>query len=442
MRYSSILAGAVSAGAMLLTACSGVGDGNGLKSLRIVPNTGQDGDTVVEAWTCVSSGLTLVATFDDGGEGNFTARANWISSDPDIVEVSNSDIEVFPDDEDSTALYGYGTLVPRGAGTATVTATYLDLSVSIDVTVNSSGAFVLDPAAPRVATTTYQQIRLTTLRNGEEVDLTSLARFSIVGQDPEDQDLTDNVAVLSGSAPGRLVSYNIGAVEVQAYLPLCAEQVLVAPVTVMDPVALTLQREDGFDGRLVAGTTEALTAYADFGEGPEQDLSGQLDMESSNADVASISSASGLPIVVTAREAADEPVSITGTLNYGDDENTDEVDYSFTLTSNALEIEVLDVELESVELTPEEAVIQGFGSTFDFAATGHFAGDYSQDVTRHVQWTSSDTEVATVVTGVGEAAGRATSRTSEGGAVTITATDDDATVTSTDTATLTIDPES
>jgi len=435
-RVRALLGGLCCASAVGLSACGAVGDGNSITGLRIVPGNGADGDTVAQSYLCRTTQLTMLGSFESGSDGNYTSRGTWSSSDPSVVEISNGDVEV-PGIEDS--FYAAGVLVPHTVGTATITADFVGLTATIEVDVTDSGGFVLSPAAVRVATTTQQQLSLTTTEDGEEVDVTGEARYSIDGEDEDDEDLTDNVALVS-STSGLVVSQLEGDVVVNAVLPLCPDITMSSAVHVQDPEALVIAYGEGFGDELVDGTTEYFSVFADFGDGPEQDVSGQIPMVASDTEILRFSGSSGSRNLASAVEPSADPVDVTATLSYGDDEDTEEDDPTFTVTSNALPVTVIDPALETVTVTPSEATIEGLG-TVELRATGTFEGGYEQDITRHVAWTSSDTSMATVVSGVTRTAGTVSSRVSDGGAVTIEATDEDATVQQTDTATITIDPE-
>jgi hypothetical protein len=75
------------------------------------------------------------------------------------------------------------------------------------------------------------------------------------------------------------------------------------------------------------------------------------------------------------------------------------------------------VTLQSITVTPNPASV-GIGGNIQFTATGHFSDGTTKDITTTSNWTSSDTEVATI----NAATGLATGVSLSDGAITITAT--------------------
>ena len=134
-----------------LAGCDTLGEGNTIQKLEIVPatrltqveNFEQGGTYLVPQ--CLRDELIVLATFTDGSQVNFSGRADWTSSDPGVVRVSNGDIPFVlvannPADDgtfhESTVVeYARGTVVPVGTPGqgATITAAFAGLSASIDL---------------------------------------------------------------------------------------------------------------------------------------------------------------------------------------------------------------------------------------------------------------------------------------------------------------------
>ena len=78
--------------AALIAACSGVGDGNKLETLRIAQDLTKAAgeETSVKAFTCLPTGLILVGQFSKGDAGNFSSRARWSSDDETVVKVMDT----------------------------------------------------------------------------------------------------------------------------------------------------------------------------------------------------------------------------------------------------------------------------------------------------------------------------------------------------------------
>lgn len=133
---------------LVLAACNGIGDGNTLRTLEIVPASTltqvskfETGGTY-RLHQCLRDELILQGTFDSGAVASFNSRATWTSSDPDKVQVSNRDIPLAIVSNGAfstvdTQPYISGTVVPVGnlGDTATITATFAGLSASINVVI-------------------------------------------------------------------------------------------------------------------------------------------------------------------------------------------------------------------------------------------------------------------------------------------------------------------
>lgn len=134
-----------------LAGCGGLGEGNTIEKIEIVPATRltqvesfEQGDTYLVP-QCLRDEVIVLATFTDGSQVNFSRRATWSSSDPSVVQVSNGDIPIVlatnnPADDGSfyehaTVKYTGGTLIPAGTPgqTAVITAKFASLSASMTV---------------------------------------------------------------------------------------------------------------------------------------------------------------------------------------------------------------------------------------------------------------------------------------------------------------------
>lgn len=205
---------AASAAVLLLSSCSGVGDGaspESLKILQITPDTVFNEDFIRadavpgKAFTCVRGVLQAFIFFDDGDVGNFTRRVKWSSSDPSILTVSNFD-EVVPGTPANR--FDFGSIAPLAPGTVTVTATYLDMTATLPVTVTAAGALVLKPADKQIAPRSFQALTTSAVLGGRETNLTGQTVFDFNNGDPDAvreqaQFLPDDATVngLAASAP-------------------------------------------------------------------------------------------------------------------------------------------------------------------------------------------------------------------------------------------------
>ena len=289
--------------AVIVAACQGIGDGNTLAKLEIIPSTSATQVSKFETggtyrlYQCLRDELLLQGTFGNGTLGNFNSRATWSSSDEAVVRVSNRDIPLAIISAGgfstvATQPYAAGTLIPTGieGGTATVTAKFAGLSASINVVIrkpqlkivpvpHSSAQSPLDFPGPASLGVGTQQ-RLALIGNFDGRVSTSLGasvlnsvlnpvlwRFSIGEYRPTDDDATtvfDNLSVIPTDTPQATLN-NGGAVrgliagggpyEVEASLSLCPDvsdvelkpttTVQVLPFATTTP-AISVAREAGF----------------------------------------------------------------------------------------------------------------------------------------------------------------------------------------------------
>ncbi|SHG96888.1 hypothetical protein SAMN04488068_2028 [Hydrocarboniphaga daqingensis] len=387
---------------LLLGACSGVGDGNSLQSLVLVSSddasltfddlkTGNFGGATV--FECGTGGLTLFGLFTrDGSFGNFTPRATWSSSNTAVATVSNGDI-VFPGTTDS--FYPVGTVIPVAAGNAVITARYLDLSATIDVTVKTPQNVVLEPASLRMAPNSQGFFRVTALLDGIKQDVTAFAQ-TVAFATPDDTiatasfDLTG--PVVRALSPGGPLTLNVT-------LPICnrtlSSTVSVAPVT-----SLVMQHEPGFSGDIIVPTNERVKVLADFGDGPEQDLTTQSAYTvNTTTDTTATTRIIANRNFITALTAG-APVEVSAACcafdRNADGDITDELEAA-TSTSNSLSFTPVAATLTAFNITPTDARVEQFSSP-QFNVTGVYdGGARTQDITRYVSWFVTNPAVSTTV---------------------------------------------
>ena len=145
-----------------IAGCEPLGDGSTVESLTLVlvPSEVEHGISVVatadepahiKMYDCFCSNLAVIARFTNGDESNFIYRAQFSSSNPAVVAVTNYGDEY--GDRCPTAQEIPGMLTPNGVGTATITASFGELRATLDVNVTdttpvAAGNFTLKPAEP------------------------------------------------------------------------------------------------------------------------------------------------------------------------------------------------------------------------------------------------------------------------------------------------------
>jgi hypothetical protein len=349
--------------------------------------------TDVTAYQCISSNLTLYGVFTKNNSvGSFTERATWSSADQNIVKVSNADIPV-PGQDGS--FYVRGTLVPVSSGSTTVTANYLDLSASITVHVAAPTEVTLEPADPRIAINTVQGFRITAKLDGVIQDVTA-ATIPTIAFSPVDD--TVATAALSSGLPYVTGLATGGPLNLGITLPICS-QTLATTVRVAPIVNLVLQHEDGFTGNLFVGTNESLKTMADFGDGPEQDVTAQSIYAVDTTDTTAttrISATSNFVTALTAGAVANVSAKCCQRDRNADGDILDDGEAA-TFTSNAVEFTPVAGTLTAFAVSPADGSGEQY-TNHQFTVTGTFDGAATQPITRYVTWSVTDPSTATSTT--------------------------------------------
>lgn len=420
----------------LLAGCSNVGDGNKPESLRIVlVNQGTEVVEGVTLYRCTRSSLVLLAQFTNGGFGNYSNRARWSSDNPAVVRVSNFD-EPVPGDDDQFFVHGTITPVLAGASlpadpaarTATIRAEYLGLTASIDVTLEDPTDLRLLPENQTLAPESLQVYTVTGKIDDVELSLNSNVSFALAEENDEVATLNENTAIITAVAPGAEPLQLNASFDVA-----CPTPTLSVPVPVAAIDTLELRREEGFSGELVDDTTELYRAVARFADGSEQNLTGQARtlFRSATPTVANFIGSGTLLAIA--------PGSTELKVEFGTQPDEEENEPGSVVASAPQTLTVVAPLLTAISVTPETATIDAL-TTQAFRAVGTYDDQRTQDITRHVVWSSSDATKVTISGGVSLNAGIAVSRTNEAATVTLTAGNTATNPTVSDTATLTVVP--
>jgi len=419
-------------GAVLLSACGGAtGQGNAPKLLVLGASGSTPSQTSglvsLRVFECIPQRLSATLYFQDGSAGDFSARVQWSSSNAGAVAVSNGDIAA-----PGGGYYAAGTLVPVGSGSAVITADYDGIRAQTAVSAGTpqgltmkmqrgSNDVVPDGGSFELGIGTTQQLQLTARLDGVETDLGDYAGWSLLAPNP-------SVATISASGAISAVGAGSAPLTVVASLPVCGLGTAADPAT---QLSFTVHHIQGiaiapeFSGnpQLVVGNSELMRVVATLDDGATQDLSGQSTLSSSNDSVASFS---GYTLSAAAAGGSIIGASFSGGAS--------------TYTAPSLAVTTVAASLQAVSVcwTEPDAAFSACPAGQDAAGVGagsltpvqfHAVGTYdsgtvTQEITRQVSWSSSDSTVASVSSGgltAGQALGLSAQHT-----VTITATDGDA----------------
>ena len=168
-----------------------------------------------------------------------------------------------------------------------------------------------------------------------------------------------------------------------------------------------------------------------------RDRSGQVTFTSSDSASITFLVGSLRNLVFASKEAA-SPINLGASFTYGPTGSTT------TVTAPTLPITPVAGTLSKVTVSPVTANIAP-GSTLVLKALGEYSTGVTQEITRHVTWSSADTTLVTVQTNSGTVnplagVAQASSTAETGKTVVITAANSNATAQTSATSTLTIQP--
>mgnify|MGYP003148074475 FL=1 len=399
-----------------LSACE-VGEGTRPVSMTLLdPTTGLGEITLNQ---CFEGSLAALVVFSNGQVANFLQQGGFprpvelSSSDESVVRVSDGTLPV-PLLENQA--YVRGALLPVGPGTATITAKYSSLEEQIQVTVQPPGGVEVRPGTQTVARGATQLFDVFAILNGTERDVTPLVIWSLEDENGNPMDPTKARISATGVLEGRELG---GPYVVKAGLTACATPDLLpatvdaedlrAQVSVKEAQGLVLERLDQtFDEEgaplpappLIVATSQVFKTFATFADPADgrHDVTPQSRCEVIEPGLPE-GEVSGRAIFVTALGAGllqslavtepDNPLLVQA--EFGDEEAGE------ALTSNALEVEIVQGVLEAIRISPENATV-GLGQSVDYSVEGDYRlADESLltlDVTRQIRLSSSDGTVA------------------------------------------------
>lgn len=387
---------------LLVAACGGLGEGVGPVSATLQPFGGLPNAPSTRAFTCLNTGLSLFIGFSDGSTGDFSLRATYSSSNPAVARVSNGEIAV---PGQAGSVYGRGTILPTAVGTATITVQYLTFTRTIDVVVSDPQNLRVVPATANLAARSLLDLAVFADLDGLETSIDSQVTWAFVNPNADVATISSASGTITGVAAGNPLT-------ARASLPGCTLSAD-ASVTVANLQSLALTREFGDNANLILGTSERIIATGTLDNGATQDLSNQVAYTSSNPAALTFFGIA-FPNLVLAASAVGAPVQVGASFA------------NPAITAQTIDITPVTDSLNSLSVAPTSVSVRAGASTA-FRATGNYASGATQDITRHVAWSSSNTSFASIQSSgsgaLNSAAGTAaTSTLASGQTVTITAT--------------------
>jgi hypothetical protein len=344
-------------GVLVLSLLAGCGGGDGgvtgvpLASIEVTP-----------ANSSMATGTTrqFVATgiFSDATRADLTASVSWSSADSLIATIDNS-----------AGSGGLVTAVSAGSTTIHASSGNIEGSTALTVTTASLVTIEVTPTAQRIALETVQQF-------------TAIGIFS----DKSTQDLTTAVS-WSSSVPAVAIISNAAGTNGLATSVAAGSTTITATFggesgsTTLTVTAATLTAVEvtPTNPSIALGTHRQFNATGIFSDDTRQDLTADATWSSSAATVATISDAG---------------------LATGAGAGTSTITASFGGMSGATTLTVTAATLLAIEVTPLNPSL-ALGVSLQFAATGTYSDNTSQDLTREVNWLSSSPGVVSISNATG-----------------------------------------
>ena len=305
----------------------------------------------------LKSQFIAIGTYTDNSTQILTAQVQWSSSDPTVATVSNA-----------LGYDGFG--VGLNPGSVTITATLAGASASTILTVTPATlvSIGVTPANPSIA-------------NG----LTSQFAATGVYTDNSTQDLTASVAWTSSdptvvSISNASASHGLATGVSPGSVAITAASGSVSGSTnlTVTPAALVSIALIPANPSIANGTQQQFAATGTYTDTSTHDLTAVVTWSASDTTVATISNASGSNGLATS--VGQGSVTISATLG---------------TIAGATGLTVTPAALVSIAVIPANASIAN-GTGQQFAATGTYTDNSTQPLTTAVNWSSSDTTVASI----------------------------------------------
>jgi len=301
--------------------------------------------------------FVATGTYSDSSNRDLTTEVTWSSSDDDVATISNAES-------------GKGLATGSAVGKTTIRARLGSISGSTPLTVKAATLDTIEVTPPDPS-----------IPNGREQQFTATGIYT----DNSKQVLTDSVtwsssdegvATISNAngSEGLASSKKVGSTTITAS---SGEISGVSSLTVSAGILLSIQVTP-VEATIAVGKKQPFTATGTYSDGSTQDLTQVVTWTAFTDGAATISNAAG-----SKGRATGTGVGTTAIVA-----KLGEIAGEGTLTVTA-------ATLESIAVTPAKPSIAN-GTEQQFAATGTYSDDSTQELTAEVTWSSSEDEVATI----------------------------------------------
>ena len=370
--------------ATLIVACGKGSLGEGEKPTELVITT-PNGSGSFGMFECAGSQVHANLVFDGSSGrqvGDYSSRVLWTSSAPNVVSVDR------------------GLLAARAPGVANITASYLSFAASVSVTVLPILQLSIKPELTDLAENLDQKFRLFGLfKDGDQlIDISNDAKWDLNGEDARAH-VDPDTGVVSAA-----VASQGNPIQLFATLPACT-RFTKTQFQVSKLQSINLEYEFPLPpGGLPVGISDRVRLIGTFGDNThtKQNLSLQAhitnDFNQSFAVGAGtdINGNDGLYLIAT--NTVDGAFITLDLYNFGLSVATTPV--------NLVTDPLVDVSLKNADAVPPQdpklLVIQS-PNHGQLEVDGLFTSNRKFQITRHVQWATSDTRNVTVATDAGNA---------------------------------------
>jgi uncharacterized protein YjdB len=327
-----------------------------------------------------SGNLTATAVFSDASTQDVTEMADWTSSDPDIVSVSN-------------AAGSSGRVSALNEGRSTISATYSGKTGSTLATVTAAVLSRIE-VTPELATLPLGSARQFTatgvFTDGSRQAITTTVTWRS----------SDNSVVAISNADG---NKGLAAASKAGSATITASSGAVSGSTTVtvSAAALAALQITPSNESVAKGFQLQLKATGRYTDSSVRDLTADVTWSTTDATIATVSNAAA-----------------TRGLASGIGDGTVAISVQQSGVSATTFLTVTDATLESIEVSPAADLIPQ-GSQRQFTAIGTFSDSSTQDLTQQVTWASSNATVATVSNAAGSKG--LANGIAAGGPVTVTA---------------------
>lgn len=315
----------------------------------------------------VTQQFTATGTYTDNTTQDITASATWLSSDSGVANISNA-----------AGTEGLATSLSTG---------FTDISAALGGTTSPSS---------RLTVTSAELVSIQVTPTNPSIPLGLTQQFTATGifTDNSNQDITSSVlweslntgiAIISTTAgsEGLATSVNTGSATMRA--TDTATGINGTTTLQVTPAELVSIAVTPANPSIAKGLTQQFVATGTYTDNSTQDITAAVTWESLNLGVATISNAGGSEGLATSVTTGSANIRAT--------------DPATGINGTTL-LQITAAELVSIAVTPANPSIPK-GLTQQFAATGTYTDNSTQNLTSSVTWGSSNTNAATISNAAG-----------------------------------------